>query len=64
MCVANMVISCLSGCLQMPLNMGYPLGSMWLLEDGPHERALIANETPCFFVVTHSGLTFWVTASF
>lgn len=40
------------------------MSSARLLENRPHERPLIANETPRFFVVTHSGLTFLVTGCF
>lgn len=40
------------------------LGPMRLLEDRPHERTLITNKTLRFFVVTHSGLAFWITGRF
>lgn len=35
-----------------------------LLEDRPHERTFITNETPRFLVVTHSCLAFWITGRF
>lgn len=37
---------------------------MRLLEHRPHERTLITNKTLRLFVVTHSGLAFWIIGRF